>query len=48
MYDFKWYISKKTIRGVATLGLSSHVPMHKFDNIFFYKSMLHFPIGIRL
>ena len=29
--------------GVATLGSSRHVPIHKFDNFFLYKTMLHFP-----
>jgi hypothetical protein len=36
------------IRGVATLDSSRHVPIHKFANFFFYKSMLHFPTRIRM
>ena len=32
--------------GVATLGSSRHVPIHKFDNFVLYKTMLHFPTGI--
>lgn len=40
--------SRTTSRGVATLGSIRHVPKHKFDNFFFYKSILHSPTGVRM
>jgi hypothetical protein len=35
-------------RGVATLDSSRHMPIHKFDNYFCFKSLFHFPTEIHM